>query len=317
MKKFLFSFLLFTTLLNGAISQNISGYWYGTANPRSSGASNNYLIEMIINQDGRGKVKGILNYYFQNNFRSMKVEGTYNWNTRRIQIPGIPLPFHGSLVNKNVDCLMTFDALLKTARAGSDLTGVFSAGPDYKYTCGEMNVSLKFNASISQQDSLLAEIRNYKETRQVWTPAADDTLVAVNIIPRKVENYVVNAEYKKRENIVSREIEVESDSLKIDFYDNGEVDGDSISVFYNEKLIAFNRILSIKAIHIDLVLDSMKTVNEITMFADNLGRIPPNTALMLINDGKNRYELRLTSNLEKNATIRIKRKNSGNLKIKQ
>jgi hypothetical protein len=44
------------------------------------------------------------------------------------------------------------------------------------------------------------------------------------------------------------------------------------------------------------------------MFADNLGSIPPNTALMIVNDGKKRYELRLTSNLEKSATIRIKKK---------
>jgi hypothetical protein len=48
--------------------------------------------------------------------------------------------------------------------------------------------------------------------------------------------------------------------------------------------------------------------NELTMFADNLGSIPPNTALMLIYDGKKRYEVRLSSSLEKNATVRIRRK---------
>ncbi|MBL0129845.1 MAG: hypothetical protein IPP43_00920 [Chitinophagaceae bacterium] len=44
------------------------------------------------------------------------------------------------------------------------------------------------------------------------------------------------------------------------------------------------------------------------MFAENLGLIPPNTALMVMHDGKKRYEIRLSSSLEKNATIRIKRK---------
>jgi hypothetical protein len=44
------------------------------------------------------------------------------------------------------------------------------------------------------------------------------------------------------------------------------------------------------------------------MFAENLGLIPPNTALMVITDGKKKYEIRLASNLEKNATIRIRRK---------
>ena len=55
------------------------------------------------------------------------------------------------------------------------------------------------------------------------------------------------------------------------------------------------------------------------MFADNLGSIPPNTALMIIDDGKKKYEIRLSSSLEKNATIRIKKKkdsDSYNLSIK-
>jgi hypothetical protein len=123
-----------------------------------------------------------------------------------------------------------------------------------------------------------------------------------------VENYVINAEYKQRENIVANEITVASDSLRVDFYDNGEIDGDSISIFYNNQLIAFNRILSTKSVHFDLHLDTTKEVNEISMFADNLGTIPPNTALMVVTDGKKRYEIRMSSNLEKNATLRIRRK---------
>ncbi len=73
-------------------------------------------------------------------------------------------------------------------------------------------------------------------------------------------------------------------------------------------MLAFNREISTRAIHFDLRLDKEKEWNELTMFADNLGAIPPNTALMVVYDGKKRYEIRLSSNLEKNATIRIKQK---------
>ena len=135
-----------------------------------------------------------------------------------------------------------------------------------------------------------------------------DTVAAVKIQPRNVVNYVVSNQYKEREKEVAQELTVESDSIKVDFYDNGEIDGDSISVFLNDKLIAFNRILTTRSVHFDIPLDPTKEINEITMFADNLGSIPPNTALMIVNDGKKRYELRLTSNLEKSATIRIKKK---------
>ena len=57
-------------------------------------------------------------------------------------------------------------------------------------------------------------------------------------------------------------------------------------------------------------LDSTTVYNEISMFAENLGLIPPNTALMMITDGKNTYNIRLSSSLEKNATIRIRKKSS-------
>ena len=90
--------------------------------------------------------------------------------------------------------------------------------------------------------------------------------------------------------------------------DNGEIDGDIISVFYNEGLILNSQKLTHKSIRIDVVLDSTKEYNEVSMYAENLGLIPPNTALMIVNDGKNKFNIRLSSNLEKNATIRIKRK---------
>jgi hypothetical protein len=95
----------------------------------------------------------------------------------------------------------------------------------------------------------------------------------VTIQPRNVVNYVVSNQYKEREKVVADELIVESDTLKVDFYDNGEIDGDSISVFYNDKLIAFNRILSTRSVHFEIPIDPTKEINEITMFADNLGSI--------------------------------------------
>jgi hypothetical protein len=73
-------------------------------------------------------------------------------------------------------------------------------------------------------------------------------------------------------------------------------------------LLAFSQRLSTRSIHFNLALDSTKTVNELSMFADNLGTIPPNTALMIVSDGDKQHEIRLSSSLEKNATIRIRRK---------
>lgn len=305
MKKAVVLVTLFFSI--NTFSQSVSGYWYGAANVKSKSSANNYLVELILHQD-RTLVKGVINYYFKKTFRSIKVNGNYNSLTRQLTLFNIPLTYHGSMENLEVDCLMDFAATLRVAKASSNLIGAFQGKPEYRYTCADVNFNLRLNADISKEDSILHAIKVYKETYQVWKPGYQDTLVAVNIIPRKVENYVIDAEYKERENIVSKEITVTSDSLSVDFFDNGEIDGDSISIFYNDKLIAFNRILSTKAVHFKVALDSTREVNEITMFADNLGSIPPNTALMVVTDGKKRYEIPMASSLQKNATLKIKRK---------
>jgi hypothetical protein len=114
--------------------------------------------------------------------------------------------------------------------------------------------------------------------------------------------------FNSRKSILNKEFNVESDSVRLSFYDNGDIDGDSISVFVNNQPVLTHQELASKAFNLFLHLDSTKEVNEISMFAENLGTIPPNTALMVLTDGKNRYEVFLSSSLSENATIRVKRK---------
>jgi len=262
----------------------------------------------MVLQPEKNYVKGILNYYFKNTYRSVKVQGNYNASTRQLSLYNVPVIYHGSISNFEVDCEMNMQATLRVSQLTSNLVGSFRSLPDYTYTCPEIVFDLVMNADISKKDSVLKAISEYKENYQVWQPQIEDTLISVTVVPRKVINYVVEESYKKRDKEIVNEIEVESDSLRIDVYDNGEVDGDIISVFYNEGLILNSQKLTHKSIRIDVVLDSTKEYNEVSMYAENLGLIPPNTALMIVNDGKNKFNIRLSSNLEKNATIRIKRK---------
>jgi hypothetical protein len=305
MKKIFFLFLLVNSIHVSA--QSVFGYWYGNANVKTKSSANNYLVEMVL-QPEKGYVKGILNYYFKNTYRSVQVKGNYNAATRQLSLYDIPIVYYGSLSNFEVDCSMNMQATLRAAQAGSSLSGTFVSLPDYKNICTDISFNLTLNADISKKDSVLKAISEYKENYQVWKPTATDTLVGATVIQRKVVNYVIEKEYTERENIVVNEIEVESDSLQVSIYDNGEIDGDIISLFYNKSLIVFNQKLTHKSLKLNLTLDSTKPVNEISMFAENLGLIPPNTALVVITDGKNKFELRLSSNLEKNATVQIKRK---------
>jgi hypothetical protein len=299
--------LLFVCISIAGRSQNIVGYWYGSGNVNLSSA-NNYLLELIVKQNTNNSVQAILSYYFKNSYRSVQVNGVYDPKTRQFALFNISVPYFGSTSRMEVDCQMDFIATHRIAKAGSNLIGAFVGRDAYKNTCPQIAFDLKLNTDAGNQDSVLLALKNFKESYQLWTPSAVDTLVAYNVQQRKIENFVVNNEYRQRQIEVQNEIEIEGDSVAVDFYDNGEVDGDSISVFFNDQLLGANLRLSTKSVHLDVKLDTTKEYNQLAMFANNLGSLPPNTALMIIYDGEKRHEIRLSSSLDKSGAVRIKRK---------
>lgn len=109
--------------------------------------------------------------------------------------------------------------------------------------------------------------------------------------------------FENRKKNVLKTISISQPTFHLSFYDNGEIDGDSITVFYNGKVVLANKKLSDKPISLTLTLDKNTKENTVTMYADNLGTIPPNTALMIVTDGAKRYEVRIESDTEKSGTI--------------
>ncbi|TCZ69351.1 hypothetical protein [Flaviaesturariibacter aridisoli] len=101
------------------------------------------------------------------------------------------------------------------------------------------------------------------------------------------------------------EVEVDTGMIRLDFYDNAEIDGDSISVRVNGATILTNKKLDITPVTAFVHIDLEHTFQEVEMVAVNLGRIPPNTALLIVTAGSKRYKLYLTSTESKSAKVRF------------
>ncbi|HUP14352.1 MAG TPA: hypothetical protein VM187_19150 [Niastella sp.] len=102
-----------------------------------------------------------------------------------------------------------------------------------------------------------------------------------------------------------QEIKVDTGKIRLDFYDNGEIDGDTVSVLLNGHVLVANQRLALKPVTVEIRVDPDHPEQEITMVGENLGSIPPNTALLLITSGKKRYHLYLKSTENKNAQVRF------------
>ena len=107
----------------------------------------------------------------------------------------------------------------------------------------------------------------------------------------------------------TKTIEVKSNKIKVELYDDGDIDNDIVSVYFNKALIVDHKSLTANAHSFILNLEAGK-INELVLYADNLGSIPPNTALMVITDGVTRHEVRLSADLKNNASVRFELKNN-------
>jgi hypothetical protein len=111
---------------------------------------------------------------------------------------------------------------------------------------------------------------------------------------------------RSRENNLLQTLLITSEEVTVKLYDNGEIDDDTISVYLDKKLALSKKRLSAAPISINLKMDESNPDHELIMVAENLGRIPPNTSLMIVTAGDQRYEVRITSTEQKNAMVRFK-----------
>lgn len=120
-----------------------------------------------------------------------------------------------------------------------------------------------------------------------------------------VRPLTIEQKFTQRQKIPALEIPLTGDSIELNFYDNAEIDGDSITLFLNNKLIFQHIFLTDKAFVVKLPVSELQDSNELVMVAENLGSIPPNTSFMVAYVGGQRYEARLVSTEGSSAMIRF------------
>jgi hypothetical protein len=153
------------------------------------------------------------------------------------------------------------------------------------------------------------------EKKQVTTDRAAEqkaiNAVSVKPAPQNTESSTAKelpSIVSQRKNGTIQSLYFKNDSLVLSLYDNGIVDGDTVSVYMNgENIISRQKLKEAatkKTIYISSNMDSVQLV----LFADNLGSIPPNTGLLTVRDGDDVYQVRFSADLQTNASIILRRK---------
>ncbi len=270
--------LFFCTIILSALShaQDINGIWKGKLVMAPGGCFPVYNIEMQIQSAG-SKITGTV-YHFSDSLNYVKenFEGVYKADSNIISIKEI-----GIVTFKiKEDCVPCIKNYKLTYHVGGNLMKEEQLRGGWSTPTGKA-----MDGKTVCDPGTIMLIRYEKST---FKPEAK--------LPEQLT---------KRKAELVKEIKVDTGNIKIDFYDNATIDGDTISVYANNMPLVSNKRLGSRPISVTVRVDLKRTEQEVIMVGENLGEFPPNTALMIINAGGKRYSLYLTSDEQKNAMVRF------------
>ncbi len=281
-------------------AQQVNGHWYGVGKVAVPGEHSTYMAELVLKQKGK-LVTGELQYYFRDSLFKLSVNGIFNSKNRQLTLKPVPFIYYLSRSTRNgIDCILTGNFTLIVTRTESVLNGVFESDAAHRYTTPPIYFRFRYSTDTA---SAPIDLSVHIEDDE---PIKDSVLIPAVIQPTAIIPKAIDTLFKSRKKLFVRELEVSGGPIRLELYDNGSIDYDSVSVYFNNHLLIPKIKLDHKAIRRTIQLDSSLAFNELSMFAENLGMVPPNTAALIIYDGEKRHELILTSDLNRTGTIRLK-----------
>lgn len=337
LKKMIFrltlSLLLFqvTTTLQ---AQPITGVWHGKIKRGASVIGRNTQLELKLIRNGDSLTGTSYYYSDQHNVTRYQVKGYFNpfdgtvtwWDEEELEPSG---RFTGKISDPlyyvtDFNCpgegIMKLDGHAETNREKSSKNvEVHLDKVDSPVFEDEWDLVIEnFGRGASEKDvidsvELIAKRpvpvqKAIKEKTKVSEPAVAIAVPESKKTPAKPINKIpptVEEMFNNRSKKLVTEIPLTGDTVELSFYDHAEIDGDSISLFLNNRLLQKNILLKASAFTVKLAVKELGDINEMTMVAENLGTIPPNTSLMIAYINGIRYEARLESDENSSAMIRF------------
>ena len=285
------SVILFFSLLSvGVMSQDINGKWYGKLTQTPGGYSQLYDLQLDITENSN--ISGESFAYMENElYIKFGFRGVIDGDSIRLK-ESKELLLQDIVPFGWVVCVKNFNIAYHKVGNREYLEGRWDGvnKDDARDTCMPGSVILARNEVDIKYflDSVRGEVAR---PAAIVAPPIDFASPFFNTAIRKAQ-----------------EIEVNNVDLKLQLRDYLNVDNDTVSIYLNRQPIAQNIWLSKRTKTISFSIDPTLPLNEILIFAENLGQIPPNTSEMFVVDGKKSYRLLIESDKQKTAAIYLKYK---------
>lgn len=304
--------LLTICLHNSLFAQFITGRWYGvspiTQAPGYHLTSSEPAGDVLeIAGVDSSKITGYTYHYywFRGNFYYCikSLECTYEaarneWTIRETGVKD------NHLFAAHYTCLHTYHLTYSTINNKDSLNGTWSAASFED--CGSGT------GRFARTRPVIREIKGAWDSIEAVTHII--TLPRQELSVRKDLSQLVSQDKLKKEQAyqqmllrtrtVATSIPLQSPAIKVEIWDNGVIDGDNISLYFNKELIVNRK--RITAVPVVIELQAVPgQENELIMYANNLGDIPPNTAMMRVYANGKQYVVEISSDERSNGIIRF------------
>jgi hypothetical protein len=264
---FLPAFLL---LFISARAQTLSGVWEG-----SNGPSSYYIqperVVLELTEYNDSMITGVSHlYYSRGRYEHHKISGRVDKRNSKVYLS------EDSIISYKVGFLQVVDEGVYSLRLFKKEGAWILQG---QWTSKRKRIFINPTVSTYFRKEIETEI----------PPVADTATTS----PDRIDDIQMVIEIDKKE----------KDSIRVDIYDNGEIDQDSISVYVNNTAVISKQAISVKPLTFYVSVTDNHPYDKIRLVAENLGSIPPNTALMVITTRKKKYNVFVSSSFEKNAVI--------------
>ena len=243
-------------------------------------------------------------------YMSTVVGGQRNCGSGKVfleKVPSLLAVNTPKVANKNTDTQKEKQLIDQKIITNKNITPSKSIKTNAPNTITNTSISSnKIPPSVDKKNTQVAA-NTILETDTDEVITENETIATATAAQNSIRNQPINLPWVLvgRENKLVKKIITNSKMISIDLFDNGTIDNDTIIVFDNKKLLVNKKRLSYKAIHLEFNFTDNIREHEVIIVAHNMGTVPPNTALLLFKDGKNRQEYFITSTNKINAKLLI------------
>ncbi len=317
MQLFRNSIIVLATLLTGAVlkAQHLEGIWSGKISRTTSRYAGVEGLEIQLFQSGNQIWGHTFAYKDTSRFVLFRANGRRNKKNKTLHLQETGNPYY-QLPEGYFPCEKIFALNYHKIGNTQYLVGNWGGiGVGLDTSCFPGEDLIVVLQKLKKPDYPIETFVNKKLldyfTRQNRLLRADTLSVAVQetpVVPMQTAappDPVAADGPAERLQDIQHILKVQDTLLRLWLYDNAIIDDDTITLFVNKKPVLRQQRISDKPIVLEIPLTEPGKPVEILMQAENLGSIPPNTALMIVECGRRRYEVRLSAGFEKHAVLII------------